>query len=101
MTNNFQIHHQQRLWQNMVDLIQNYLNGETKDFYGLIGQLEGALDASDIQDHALINRWYDFWTPLEIRRAVQGNEVDPEQAIEELSKMKQFLLEIKNNPINF
>ena len=54
MTSNFQIHHEQRLWQNMVDLIQNYLNGETKDFYGLIGQLEGALDASDIQDHALI-----------------------------------------------
>jgi len=93
--------HQQRLCQNMIDLIQNYLNGETKDFYGLIGQLEGALDASDIQDHALINRWYDFWTPLEIRRAVQGNEVDQEQAIEELSKMKQFLLEVKNNPTNF
>ena len=93
--------HQQRLWQSMIDLIQNYLNRKTKNFYGLVGQLEGALDVSDIQNHALINRWYDFWTPLEIRRAVQGNEVDQEQAREELSKMKQFLLEVKNNPINF
>ena len=89
--------HQQRLWQTMIDLIQSYLNGETSDFYSLVGQLEGALDASDIQDNVLINRWYDFWTPLEIRRAVQGNNIDQQKAIEELSEMKKFLLDVKNN----
>ena len=89
--------HQQRLWQTMIDLIQSYLNGETSDFYSLVGQLEGALDASDIQDNVLINRWYDFWTPLEIRRAVQGNNIDQQKAIEELSEMKKFLLGVKNN----
>jgi hypothetical protein len=91
--------HQQRLWQSMIDLIQTYLNEETKDFYGLVGELEGALDASDIQDNVLISRWYDFWTPLEVRRAIQGNNVDQQKAIEELFKMKEFLLDVKNNEI--
>ncbi|MDP1609352.1 MAG: hypothetical protein Q8L98_08595 [Chlamydiales bacterium] len=81
----------------MIDLIQSYLNEETNDFCGLVGQLEGALDNSEIQDNVLINRWYDFWTPLEIRRVVQGNNIEQHKAIEELFKMKEFLLEVKNN----
>ena len=76
----------------MIDLIQNYLDGETKDLYKLVGKLEGALDASDIKDDALINQWYDFWTPLEVRRSVEGNNIDKQKAIEELIKMKEFLL---------
>jgi hypothetical protein len=36
--------HQRRLWQGMVDLIQRYLDGETTDFYGTVGKLEGSLD---------------------------------------------------------
>jgi hypothetical protein len=84
--------HQQRLWQSMIDLIQNYLDGKTEDFYGLVGKLEGALDASEIKNEVLINRWYEFWTPLEIRRAVEGNNVQRAKAIEELKRMKKFLL---------
>lgn len=84
--------HQQRLWQNMIDLIQNYLNSETEDFCGIVGKLEGALDASEIKDADLINQWYDFWTPLEIRRAVEGNEVNKTDALEALKVMKKFLL---------
>lgn len=87
--------HQQRLWQTMIDLIQSYLEGKTEDFYGLVGKLEGALDASEIKDNTLINQWYDFWTPLEIRRAVEGNNVDKEKAIRELKNMKSFLLDNK------
>jgi hypothetical protein len=37
MMNDFQMYHQQRFWQSMIDLIQTYLNEETKDFYGLVG----------------------------------------------------------------
>ncbi len=64
---------QQRLWQSMIDLIQGYLSGETEDFYRVVGKLEGALDASEFKDIDLINQWYDFWTPLETRRALEGN----------------------------
>jgi hypothetical protein len=93
--------HQQKLWQVMIDLIQGYLNSETEDFYSVVGKLEGALDAAEIKDSSLINRWYDFWTPLETRRALEGKELNKIQAIEELKAMKQFLLtEQKTKGIN-
>ena len=88
--------HQQRLWQSMIELIQSYLNGDTEDFYGLIGKLEGALDASEIKDDALINKWYDVWLPLEIRRATEGNNINMEAAIKELKRMEEFLLNNKD-----
>ena len=84
--------HQQRLWKNMIDLIESYLNNETQDFYGIVGKLEGALDASEIKDTDLINQWYDFWTPLETRRAVEGKEVNKAKAVQELAAMKAFLV---------
>lgn len=84
--------HQIRLWHNMINLIESYLNGNTYDFYGLVGKLEGALDASEIKDISLINQWYNFWTPLETRRAIEGNNVNKIKAVEELKIMKSFLL---------
>ncbi len=84
--------HQIRLWKSMIEFIESYLNHETQDFYKVVGELEGALDASEIKDNDLINQWYDFWIPLEIRRAVQGNYVDRTKAEEELLAMKEFLL---------
>lgn len=59
--------HQHRLWQSMIDLIDSYLIDENQDFYEIVGKLEGVLDASEIKDSNLINQWYDYWTPLEIR----------------------------------
>lgn len=76
----------------MIDVIDSYLSNEIQDFYGIIGKLEGALDASAIQDNDLVNQWYDFWTPLETRRAVEGKEVNRDKAIEELTAMKSFLI---------
>mgnify|MGYP000051759367 CR=1 FL=1 len=87
--------HQIRLWRGMIDSIESYLCGETEDFYGIVGNLEGALDASETKNEALIEEWYEFWTPLEIRRAVEGNNVTKSKAIEELKSMKKFL-QIKN-----
>jgi len=84
--------HQKRLWQSMIDEIQHYLDGETEDFYSVVGNLEGALDASEISDEELINRWYDFWTPLDVRRAIEGNHVDRQKAVSELTKLKNFLV---------
>ncbi len=84
--------HQKRLWQSMIDFIQEYLDGKTKDFQGVVGKLEGALDASEIKDESLVKQWYEYWTPLETRRAVEGNNVTKNEAIKELSSMKEFLL---------
>jgi hypothetical protein len=89
--------HQKRLWKNMIDLIQSYLEGETEDFFRLVGGLEGALDASEIKDEVLIDQWYDFWTPLEIRRATEGNNINKIEAKTELIKMKEFILKIISN----
>lgn len=88
--------HQLRLWQSMIDLIQCYLDGKTEDFSDMVGKLEGKLDASEIKDNALVNKWHDFWVPLEIRRAIEGNNVDRKKVIQELTDMKEFLLIIKN-----
>lgn len=87
--------YQQRLWQSMIDLIQSYIEGKTEDFYSIVGNLEGALDASEIKNNDLVKEWYDFWTPLEIRRAIEGNNVNKVKAIEELTLMKAFLLSKK------
>lgn len=76
----------------MIDLIESYLNGRSNDFYHIVGQLEGALDASEINDKALILEWYNFWTPLEIRRATEGKKINKEKAIKELVAMKEFLI---------
>ncbi len=76
----------------MIDLIQSYLNGKTDDFVSLVGGLEGALDASEIKNELLVKQWYEYWTPLEIRRAVEGNKVDKDKAIKELISMRDFLL---------
>jgi hypothetical protein len=80
----------------MIDLIQSYLSDETEDFYGIVGKLEGTFDASELTDTALVNQWYDFWTPLEIRRAVEGNNVNKTKATIELTAMKKFLCEQKD-----
>jgi hypothetical protein len=36
--------------------------------------------------------WYDFWTPLEIRRAFEGANLNKKEATAELERMKSFLL---------
>lgn len=86
--------HQKRLCSEMLRLIQSYIDGETSDFYSLVGKLEGALDAAEIKDKELVTQWYDFWTPLETRRAIEGNQVAREKAIQELETMKHFLKEM-------
>ncbi len=89
--------HQKRLWQEMIDLIQSYLDGQNEDFNNIVGKLEGALDAAEIKDDVLVNEWYDYWTPLEIRRAVDGDQINKNRAREELNAMKVFLQNFKQD----
>lgn len=90
-----QTERQYQLWKNMVDAIDRYINNvnnETQDFHDVVSKLEAALDPSEFKDIDLISKWYDFWAPLESRRAAEGNEVNKAQAVKELLKMKEFLL---------
>jgi len=84
--------HQSRLLNHMILSIQDYIDEKTDDFYVIVGILEGALDASDIRDRKFIDQWYDCWTPLEVRRANEGGEVNKQGAVKELEAMKTFLL---------
>ena len=84
--------HQERLWTRMIELIQEYLDGHTWAYTDVVGGLEGALDASELKDNALVDRWYELWTPLETRRAVEGNDPDKEEVRQELMSMREFLL---------
>lgn len=87
--------HQRRLWLSMIDKIQSFIEGENDDFYGLVGELEGALDAGEFKNEELIERWYDVWTPLEIRRSIEGNNVKRVDAIQELETMKEYLMTVQ------
>ena len=82
--------HQNRLWLEMISLIQSYIDGKTDDFYLIVGKLESALDAAEIKNKEIVSQWYDYWTPLEIRRAIEGNQVTREKAFQELEVMKHF-----------
>jgi hypothetical protein len=84
--------HQRRLWMSMIDKIQSYVEGKNNDFHGLVGELEGALDAGEFRNEELIKGWYDVWTPLEIRRSIEGNNVKRIEAIQELETMKKYLI---------
>lgn len=84
--------HQRRLWKSMICLIDSYLKNEKEDFYEIVGKLEGALDAAEIKNKELVERWYDFWLPLEIRRAKEGNKPNRKHAISEFQEMRKFLL---------
>lgn len=84
--------HQHRLWMSMLEMIESYRKGIIS-YPHLVGALQGALEAAEFQDVALIERFYDFWQPLEITNAVKGNTVTYEQIKTTLEAMQNFLLE--------
>ena len=93
-----QTERQYQLWKSMIDAVDSYINNETQDFSGTVGKLEEALDPSEFKDVDLISKWYDFWAPLENRRATEGNEVNKPKAMVELMAMKEFLLSYLAKP---
>lgn len=84
--------HQHRLWLRMLETIESYRK-RSISFPQLLGELEGALDAGEFQDAALVERFYDFWQPLEITNAVRGNAVTYEEVAEDVDAMQHFLLD--------
>ena len=78
------------LWCSMIKSIERYRKGELS-YYDFVGELEGAIDAGEFQYKELIEQWYDLWTPLEILRAQNGNDVSLKDSDRYLSEMETFL----------
>ena len=89
--------HQQRLWKEMIGLLDAYSRGEI-DFGTLVGRLEGALDAAEFSDRQLVKRWYDAWTPLETHRSVRGPVVPISEVTASVEAMRRFLVEEAPEP---
>ena len=82
-------------WNQMVGLIQEFAEGKLS-FHYLVDGLEAALDEADFKDPALIQAWYEFWTPLEeldVETSHEIEEVSPAQVLPQLKKMRDFLME--------
>ena len=64
---------------------------EKLTYFDFVGALEGALYAGEFKDRDLIEKWYGFWTPLEIVRALKGNDVTRDDVENDLSALQQYL----------
>jgi len=82
-------------WNHMVGLIKEFEAGKLA-FHRLVDGLEAALDEADFKDAALVQAWYEFWTPLEELDAETSHEIEevsPAQVRPLLQRLKDFLLE--------
>jgi hypothetical protein len=84
--------YQHRLWLRMLEVIESYRT-RAISFSQLVGELQGALDAGEFRDTALVERFYDFWQPLEITNAVRGNDATYEEVVRDVEAMEHFLIE--------
>lgn len=82
--------HQSRILSNMLQQFIRFRRGELA-YYDFVGALEGALDAGEFRDKSFIEKWYDFWTPLESIRAQQGSDVFIKDVEVYLSEMETYL----------
>lgn len=97
----YRLEFQYKLWKNMIDIIDSYIDNENQEFADIVSQLQGDLDASEIEDRNLVRQWYSFWDPLEILVAVEdmeGRKVHKAQALPYLIAMKKFLVEHLGKP---
>jgi hypothetical protein len=74
----------------MIEHIDNFRNGNI-GFGRLVKDLEGAFDAGEFKDRSLIESWYKFWTPLEIRNAAGGEGVVFTEVASDVSTLEVFL----------
>ncbi len=89
--------HQSRLWRRMLKFIEDFREGKMQ-YFNLVYELEGALDAGEFKDKELIEKWYDFWMPFEILYATKGNSVTLEDVRQDLLDMESFLKSIPLAP---
>jgi len=58
-----------KLWSDMVVFCDRFLAREIR-LRALVDGLEGLLNAGSFEDQSLRKRWYEPWTPLEVRNAM-------------------------------
>jgi hypothetical protein len=76
----------------MIQLVDVYQAGGM-DPPRLVGELEGALDAGDFREQALVQRWYELWGPLEVHGAVRGSRAAVADVAEDLAALRCWLVE--------
>ena len=84
--------HQHCLWLRMLEMVESYRQ-RAISFPQLVGELQGALDAGEFRDQALVEQFYDLWQPLEITNAVKGTNATHEEVSRDVEAMQNFLLE--------
>ena len=82
-------------WNQMVALIKEFEDGKIP-YHRLVDGLEASLDDADFKDQALVQAWYEFWTPLEeldVETSHEIEDVSPSQVRPLLKRLKDFLVE--------
>lgn len=74
-------------------IIPQHLPQRAISFPRFVADLQGALDADEFSDAALVERFYDLWQPLEITNAVKGQNTTREEVARDIEAMQNFLLE--------
>ncbi len=87
--------HQKNIINSMVKLTEQYLDSKIT-YANLVSSLEGAIDASEINDKELIDKFYEYWTPLEIMNSEQEIDIADEDKKLAVQKMKDFLITLKS-----
>ncbi|GAB6870736.1 hypothetical protein JCM16496A_31410 [Bacteroides rodentium JCM 16496] len=85
MLNEYQL----RLLCHMIKFIELYRNNVLR-YSNLVNGMESVLDLGDFQDD-FVKQWYDYWLPLEILNATQGDNVTLKEVDAYLSDMESFL----------
>lgn len=80
----------------MLSLLGDYRRGAIR-LSTLVTDLEGLLDAAGGADRRFVERWYELWTPLEIRNALVSEGMSSEPRLDEIASdlkaLEQFLAE--------
>ena len=89
--------HQTRLWSSMIDRVDEYLI-RGAGFAELVGMLEGALQAGEFKEE-LERQFYDYWTPLEVVRALIADreitQIEAEAAVQtDVIRLRDFLCDM-------
>lgn len=85
--------YQSELWRAMLDSIEEFRSGKIQ-YTVLVYGLEGALDEGEFKCKDIVRQWYDYWAPLEIASATQGDNVTIEDIRQDLAAFESFLKSI-------
>jgi len=82
---------QRRLWERMINTIDDYKK-HAIGFSGMVGALEGGLDAGEFADRELNDAFYEHWRNLEtVRSAAADDTIRYADVSDVVDAMEQFL----------